>query len=65
MCRPTHVAMAHAFAHPNLASLLFGARSVDQLHENVAAWETFTGLDENQRAEVAALATEGQSRPGS
>ena len=38
---PSHVAMAHAFAHPNLVSLLFGARTPEQLRENVAAWATF------------------------
>ena len=59
---PTHVAMAHAFAHPNLASLLFGARSVEQLQENVAAWATFAGLDHGQRAEVAALAVDHAER---
>jgi aryl-alcohol dehydrogenase-like predicted oxidoreductase len=59
---PAHVAMAHAFAHPNLASLLFGARSPEQVRENVAAWTTFTTLDEAQLAEVAALAAEGRGR---
>lgn len=58
---PAHVAMAHAFAHPNLASLLFGSRSVDQLRENVAAWTTFEELDEGQRAELAALAESARS----
>ncbi len=65
---PTHVAMAHAFAHPNLASLLFGASTVEQLEENVAAWATFEKLDEAQLAEVAALAAVGRAgsdRPGS
>jgi aryl-alcohol dehydrogenase-like predicted oxidoreductase len=53
---PSHVAFAHAFAHPNLASLLFGSRSVEQLRENVGAWATFRRLDDGQRAAVAELA---------
>jgi aryl-alcohol dehydrogenase-like predicted oxidoreductase len=55
---PTHVAMAYAFGHPNLATLLFGARSPEQLNENVAAWDSFQRFDDAQRAEIDALATE-------
>lgn len=58
---PAHVAMAHAFAHPNLASLLFGSRSADQLRQNVAAWSTFESLDEGQRTELADLAAAARS----
>jgi L-glyceraldehyde 3-phosphate reductase len=53
---PAHVAFAYAFQHPNLASLLFGARTVGQLEENVAAWDTYRGLDARQRKAVLALA---------
>jgi aryl-alcohol dehydrogenase-like predicted oxidoreductase len=53
---PSHVAFAHAFAHPNLASVLFGSRSADQLGENVGAWATFEALDDAQRAALADLA---------
>jgi aryl-alcohol dehydrogenase-like predicted oxidoreductase len=60
---PAHVAMAYALAHPNLASLLFGSRSVDQLRENIGAWATFAGLDDEQRAAVAALAHEADRKP--
>lgn len=56
---PSHVAFAHALGHPNLASVVFGARHPDQLEENVAAYETFAGLDASQREELAALAAEG------
>jgi aryl-alcohol dehydrogenase-like predicted oxidoreductase len=58
---PSHVAFAHAFAHPNLSSVVFGARSVAQLSENVAAWATFEGLDEAQRRALADLALEGRT----
>ncbi len=53
---PTHVAFAYAFAHPHLASVLFGARSPEQLHENVAAAATFAALDAEQINAVVRLA---------
>ncbi len=53
---PSHVAFAHAFNHPNLCSVVFGASTVAQLEENVAAWETYTGLSAEQRAAIDALA---------
>ena len=53
---PSHVAFAFAFGHPNLASVLFGSRSADQLRENVAAWATFEELDDDRRATLADLA---------
>jgi aryl-alcohol dehydrogenase-like predicted oxidoreductase len=52
---PSHVAFSFALAHPNLASVVFGARSADQLRENVAAYATFAGLTPDQLAEVDAL----------
>jgi aryl-alcohol dehydrogenase-like predicted oxidoreductase len=54
---PSHVAFAYAFAHPHLASLLFGARSPEQLRENVTAYATFESLAEEQLAAVQRLAT--------
>lgn len=54
---PAHVAFAYAFGHPNLASVVFGASTSSQLHENVAAWETFSRLDAEQRMAVQRLAT--------
>jgi L-glyceraldehyde 3-phosphate reductase len=53
---PAHVAFAYAFAHPHLASVLFGARSPGQLKENVAAYTTFESLDSEQIAAVRSLA---------
>jgi aryl-alcohol dehydrogenase-like predicted oxidoreductase len=53
---PTHVAFAHAFMHPSLASVVFGARTVDQLNQNVAAYETFAALDDAQLETVRQLA---------
>ena len=52
----SHVAFAYPFQHPNLASVVFGARSPEQLRENVAAWDTFTRLDDAQRAAVWTIA---------
>ena len=52
---PGHVAFAYAFAHPNLASVLFGATSADQVSENVGAWDTYARLDDAQRREIAQL----------
>lgn len=51
-----HLAFAHAFLHPNLASVVFGARSPEQVGENVAAWETFERLDPSQLDVVRGLA---------
>jgi aryl-alcohol dehydrogenase-like predicted oxidoreductase len=53
---PSHVAFAYAFDHPQLASLLFGARSPQQLRENVAAFTTFGTLDARQLAAIHDLA---------
>ena len=53
---PSHVAFSFALAHPHLASVVFGARTVEQLRENVASYRTFAGLSPEQLADVAALA---------
>ena len=50
-----HVAFAYAFQHPNLASIVFGARSAEQLRENVDAFTTFELLNDGQRAVVREL----------
>jgi aryl-alcohol dehydrogenase-like predicted oxidoreductase len=50
-----HVAFAYAFAQPHLASVVFGASSAAQLGENVAAWSTYVGLSDDQRAEIVRL----------
>ena len=56
-CPPSHVAFAYAFRHPHLASIVFGASSTSQLHENVEAWATFERLDDAQLARIGALAS--------
>jgi aryl-alcohol dehydrogenase-like predicted oxidoreductase len=53
---PAHVAFAYALAHPNLASVVFGSTSAEQLRDNVAALETFDRLDHEQIASIRALA---------
>ena len=52
----SHLAIAYALGHPNLASVLFGATSPDQVRANVGAVETFSALDADQRAAIDALA---------
>jgi L-glyceraldehyde 3-phosphate reductase len=54
---PAHVAFAHAFLHPNLASIVFGARTPEQLRSNVAAHETFAALTDDQLDAVRELAS--------
>lgn len=56
---PAHVAFAYAFLHPNLASIVFGARSEQQTKTNVLAYESFTKLDGDQLDTVRALAADG------
>jgi L-glyceraldehyde 3-phosphate reductase len=51
-----HLAFAYALGHPNLASVVFGATSADQVRANVGAVETFARLDAAQRAAIDALA---------
>ena len=51
-----HLAFAYALGHPNLATVLFGATSADQVRANAAAVATFESLDATQHAAVAALA---------
>ena len=51
-----HLAIAYALGHPNLASILFGATSPEQVRNNVAAVATFDALDTDQRAAIDDLA---------
>jgi aryl-alcohol dehydrogenase-like predicted oxidoreductase len=53
---PSHVAFAYAFLHPHLSSVLFGARSPDQLRENASAFATFQQLDDDQLTTITNLA---------
>ena len=51
-----HLAFAYALGHPNLASIVFGATTPEQVRTNVAAIDTFEKLDEAQRAAIERLA---------
>ena len=53
----THLAFAFALSHPRLASVLFGATTPEQLHENVAALAVHDALDDGQRATLHDLAS--------
>ena len=55
----SHLAIAYALGHPNLASVLFGATSPEQVRANVGAVDTFGALDADQRAAIDALAEPG------
>ena len=52
----SHLAFAYALGHPNLASIVFGATSPEQVRSNVAAIVTYEHLDAAQRAAIEALA---------
>ena len=52
----SHLAFAYALGHPNLASIVFGATTPEQVRANVAALDTFATLSETQRAAIDALA---------
>ncbi len=51
------LAFAFALGHPRLASVLFGATSPEQIHENVMSLEVFMSLDDVQRARLNQLAS--------
>lgn len=54
---PTSLAFSFALSHPRLASVLFGATSAEQVHENVMSLEVFMSLDDGQRAQLNRLAS--------
>ena len=54
---PTSLAFSFALGHPRLASVLFGATSPEQVHENVMSLEVFMSLDDGQRAQLNQLAS--------
>ncbi|MEY2445538.1 MAG: hypothetical protein QOE00_2118 [Ilumatobacteraceae bacterium] len=54
---PASLAIAFALDHPRLASVLFGATSPEQVHENVMSLGCFMSIDEMQRAKLQQLAT--------
>jgi aryl-alcohol dehydrogenase-like predicted oxidoreductase len=53
---PVHLAFAYALDHPNLASVLFGATSPDQVGTNVEAVEAYASLTREQLDAIRALA---------
>jgi aryl-alcohol dehydrogenase-like predicted oxidoreductase len=53
---PANVAFCFALSHPRLASVLFGATSPQQIHDNIASLDVFNSLDAQQRAQLEALA---------
>jgi L-glyceraldehyde 3-phosphate reductase len=52
---PVHLAFAYALDHPNLASVLFGATSPDQVRTNVDAVEVHASLSREQLDTIQAL----------
>lgn len=54
---PTSLAFSFALSHPRLASVLFGATTPKQVHENVMSLEVFMSLDDVQRALLNQLAS--------
>jgi aryl-alcohol dehydrogenase-like predicted oxidoreductase len=57
----THLAFCYALDHPNLASVLFGTTSPDQVRTNVGALAVYESLDRGQLDAINALADEGES----
>jgi aryl-alcohol dehydrogenase-like predicted oxidoreductase len=54
----SHLAFSYALDHPNLASVLFGATTPEQVRSNVGAVAVHAALDDDQRRALAALAAE-------
>jgi aryl-alcohol dehydrogenase-like predicted oxidoreductase len=52
----THLAFCYALDHPNLASVLFGATSPEQVRTNVGSIAVYRSLDREQLDAVSALA---------
>jgi len=53
---PTHLAFCYALDHPNLASVLFGATSPEQVQTNVEAIDVYASLDREQLDAIHTLA---------
>lgn len=53
---PASIALSFALAHPRLASVLFGATSPEQVHDNIASLKVFESLDDDQRRRLDDLA---------
>jgi L-glyceraldehyde 3-phosphate reductase len=52
----SQLAFCYALGHPCLTSALFGATTPEQLSENVASYDVFESLSDDQLAAVRALA---------
>jgi aryl-alcohol dehydrogenase-like predicted oxidoreductase len=52
---PAVLAMAFAFLHPAVATVLFGATSPEQIRENLASAEVAAALTGEQRARLLAI----------
>ncbi len=55
---PTSLAFSFALDHPRLVSVLFGATSAEQLHENVMSLECFMSLDDESASASSAAGNE-------
>ncbi len=53
----SQLAFCYALGHPCLASALFGATTPEQLRDNVASYDVFESLSDDQLVAVRALAT--------
>ncbi|MGZ6987171.1 MAG: hypothetical protein ACXVKP_19920 [Ilumatobacteraceae bacterium] len=51
------MAFCFALSHPRLASVLFGATTPEQVHENVMSLEILMSLDDAQRSRLKQLAS--------
>ena len=53
--KPATLAVAFALANPDVATVLFGATSPDQVDDNVAALEMLGGLTQEDLTELASI----------
>lgn len=53
---PTHLAFCFALDHPNLATVLFGATSSEQVRTNIEAIDVYSSLDREQLDAINELA---------
>jgi aryl-alcohol dehydrogenase-like predicted oxidoreductase len=58
---PARLALAFALAHPDLASVLFGATSPAQIDDNVAALDVLAALDHDQLRRLRQVGTEAST----
>lgn len=51
-CTPGQLALAWTASNPNVSSVILGARSVDQLEENLGALEVMDALTDEQKSKI-------------